>query len=223
MNNCSVSGVVPVVQESMVEQSGTGGKGVDPMSTPGWARHPRPASPRWLAGGALLVVVLVAAACSSGGTTAGTTSTVAGGSATSSPGSAVVKVASVGSLGGVLVDASGQTLYRYTLDTGGTSACTGTCASLWTPLTVPAGTAHVLAGTGVSSADLGTISRSDGSHQVTFKGMPLYTYTGDTKTGVASGQGVDGTWFVVSGTAPSAATGTSSTSTTAPSSGGYGY
>jgi len=169
------------------------------------------------------VVLIVAAACSSGGATSATSSTVAGGSCNPSSGSAAVTVASVGSLGEALVNASGRTLYHFTLDTSGNSACTGTCASIWTPLTVPTGTTHILAGTGVSSGDLGTITRSDGSHQVTFKGMPLYTYTGDTKAGVATGQGSGGTWFVITTSAQSVATGTSSPTTTTKSSGGYGY
>jgi hypothetical protein len=112
--------------------------------------------------------------------------------------------------------------------------CTGGCASLWPPLTVPAGTTKVAGGAGVSSSDLGIIMRTDGSHQITYKGMPLYTYTGDTKPGQASGQGVGGTWFVVtafaipsgSSTAPSPSSGSStapSPTTTAKPSGGYGY
>jgi predicted lipoprotein with Yx(FWY)xxD motif len=137
-----------------------------------------------------------------------------------------VSIATLGSLGPVLVDASGLTLYRYSLDTAGRSACTGGCASIWTPLTVPAGTEHVAGGAGVSRADLGIITRSDGSHQVTYKGMPLYTYTGDTKAGEATGQGSGGTWFVVSTSSTSSGSGTaapSTTTTTTKPSGGYGY
>jgi predicted lipoprotein with Yx(FWY)xxD motif len=194
------------------------------MRTSAWSNQTRAASSRWLIGGALGTVLIVAAACSSGGATSATSSTVASGSSNHSSGSAVVTVASVGSLGDALVNASGRTLYRFTLDTTGKSNCTGTCASLWAPLTVPAGTTHVLAGTGVGNGNLGTITRSDGSLQVTFKGMPLYTYTGDTKNGVATGQGSGGTWFVVTPSAQSTATGASSaTTTTTKSSGGYGY
>ena len=194
------------------------------MREPSWSNQWRPARSRWLVGGALGMVLVVAAACSSGGATSATSSTAASGSSATSPASAVVTVASVGSLGDALVNSSGRTLYRFTLDTAGKSACSGSCATLWTPLTVPAGTTQVMAGTGVGNSDLGTITRSDGSLQVTFKGMPLYTYTGDTKAGMASGQGVGGTWFVVTTSAHSAATGTSSPSTTtAKSSGGYGY
>jgi predicted lipoprotein with Yx(FWY)xxD motif len=73
---------------------------------------------------------------------------------------------------------------------------------------------------GLGASNLGTVARSDGTLQVTYKGMPLYRYTGDTKTGDANGQGVGGIWFVVPASATAAAT---TTPTTAKSSGGYGY
>jgi len=178
-----------------------------------------------LAGGALGLIVLVAAACGSG--SASPTTTTSGGGATtaasaSASGSASVKVASVGSLGSVLVSKTGMTLYRYTPDGANKSVCTGGCAALWPPLTVPAGTTHAT-GAGVASADLGIIMRTDGTHQVTYKGMPLYTYTGDTKAGDASGQGVAGTWFVVKPTTTASTSAATSPPTTAHSSGGYGY
>jgi predicted lipoprotein with Yx(FWY)xxD motif len=116
-----------------------------------------------------------------------------------------------------------MTLYRYTPDGTGTPMCTGGCASLWPPITVPAGTTHVV-GTGVSAANLGTVARSDGSLQVTYKGMPLYRYTGDSKAGDANGQGVAGIWFVIPASAGSTSAGAATTTpTTAKSSGGYGY
>ncbi len=183
-------------------------------------------SSRWLAGGAIGLLLLVAAACGSSGATPSPTTSGGGGAVTAGTtgsGSASVKAASVGSLGTVLVNPSGMTLYRYTPDGTNKSVCTGGCASLWPPLTVPTGATTATGGSGIPSSDLGIIMRTDGSHQVTYKGMPLYTYTGDTKAGDATGQGLDGIWFVVK--APSAAStpATQSPSTTAKSSGGYGY
>ena len=105
-------------------------------------------------------------------------------------GSAVVHLATVGPLGTGLVSRSGLTLYRFTPDGTGKSVCNGTCASTWPPLIVPAGTSHPEAGPGLASAELGVIVRSDGSHQVTFKGMPLYTYSGDTRAGRGDRRGV---------------------------------
>jgi predicted lipoprotein with Yx(FWY)xxD motif len=176
---------------------------------------------RWLAVGALGAVALVAAACSSGGSTS-TTTTGGGGSSTPTSGAAAAAVVLTGSTshGTVLTNSAGLTLYHFTPDGTGTPTCTGGCASLWPPLTVPSGTAHVVGAAGLSAANLGTVARSDGTLQVTYKGMPLYHYTGDTKAGDANGQGVGGIWFAV--TASSAAPATT-TPTTAKSSGGYGY
>jgi predicted lipoprotein with Yx(FWY)xxD motif len=168
-------------------------------------------------------VALVAAACSSGGSTS-TTTTGGGGSSTPTSGAAAAAVVLTGSTahGTVLTDSAGKTLYHFTPDGTGAPTCTGGCSSLWPALTVPAGTAHVMGATGVSASNLGTVARADGTLQVTYKGMPLYTYTGDSKAGDANGQGFGGIWFVVtaSGAAPAPA---ATTPTTAKSSGGYGY
>jgi predicted lipoprotein with Yx(FWY)xxD motif len=173
---------------------------------------------RSIVGGALGVLLLVSAACSSGGTSSSST---AGGSTSTqaTTGAAMVALATRSSLGTVLVDHSGATLYRFMPDGTGKSTCTGSCASTWPPVTVPAGTTQVVAGTGISTGELGTITRSDGSLQVTFKGMPLYRYSGDTKAGDATGQGLNGIWFVV----PVTKSATSVTTTTAKRAGGYGY
>jgi predicted lipoprotein with Yx(FWY)xxD motif len=98
------------------------------------------------------------------------------------------------SLGDVLVDANGHTLYAFTNDTNGTSSCSGSCSTAWPPLVV---TADVKAGTGVQSANLHTITRSDGHVQVVDGKWPLYTYADDEKPGDVNGQGVAGKWFVV--------------------------
>jgi predicted lipoprotein with Yx(FWY)xxD motif len=150
---------------------------------------------------ALAGTALAAAACgsSSGGTgTSGTTATTAapGGTGTSGTsgtggGSASVKSAKVGSVGTVLVDAKGFTLYHYSPDHNGVSTCTGACAQTWPPLTVASGTKP----SGMSG--LGTTKRSDGKTQITYKGEPLYTYTGDSAAGQANGQGVGGIWYVI--------------------------
>jgi predicted lipoprotein with Yx(FWY)xxD motif len=173
-------------------------------------------SRRFIVGGALAAVLFVSAACSSGGSSSSTTG--GGASTQGTYGAAVVALAPRGSLGTVLVDHTGATLYRYTPDGTGKSVCTGSCASTWPPVTVPAGTTHVAASTGISAGELGTITRSDGSLQVTFKGMPLYRYSGDANPGDASGQGLNGIWFVV----PVTKSATSVTTTTK-SAGGYGY
>jgi predicted lipoprotein with Yx(FWY)xxD motif len=185
---------------------------------------------RWLLGGALGAVVLIAAACSSNSASSTTTTTKSATAATSRP--ATVTLAKVGSLGTVLVSATGNTLYRLTEDSGGKSACTGGCATIWPPLTVPAGTTPV-AGTGLAGRQLATITRADGTIQVTYKGMPLYTYSGDKSAGQATGQNVAGVWFAVTPTSSASTAGAGSSSsptgggttptTKAAGSGGYGY
>jgi predicted lipoprotein with Yx(FWY)xxD motif len=98
------------------------------------------------------------------------------------------------SLGSILVDAEGMTLYIFTNDTGGTSSCYDDCASAWPPLL---STADPVAGEGVDATKLGTTERTDGAMQVTYAGMPLYTFASDTAAGDTTGQGVGTKWYVV--------------------------
>ena len=65
------------------------------------------------------------------------------------------------------------------------AACTGGCATTWPPLTVSSGTTPT-AGAGASGV-LKTITRDDGSTQVTYNGMPLHFYKGDTASGDMNG------------------------------------
>jgi predicted lipoprotein with Yx(FWY)xxD motif len=97
-------------------------------------------------------------------------------------------------LGAVLVDAEGNTLYMFDNDSGGTSSCEDACAEQWPPLETDG---EPTAGDGADSALLGTIDRSDGTTQVTYDGLPLYTYAPDGGPGDTTGQGVGGVWWVV--------------------------
>jgi predicted lipoprotein with Yx(FWY)xxD motif len=201
--------------------SRTGG---DPTSRRGvtWRR-------RMVWPGILVTAGALAAACSSTSTTStppSTSTVTAAPASTGSSGSAsdVIHVAKVGNLGVILTDAKGMTLYRYTPDKPNMSVCTGECASLWPPMTVPAGTTTVSAASGAGGT-FGTIKRSDGTTQVTYNGMPLYTYQGDSKSGEATGQGLDGQWFVLKamGSATSATTGSANSTSTTSSGGSSGY
>jgi predicted lipoprotein with Yx(FWY)xxD motif len=106
-----------------------------------------------------------------------------------------IRTDKVTGLGTVLATSSGLTLYRNTRESNGVIACTGPCVQTWPPVTVsgtvPASPAGV--------ATFGTVTRPDGTTQLTFKGMPLYTFAGDTTAGQAGGQGLhqDGVWFAV--------------------------
>jgi predicted lipoprotein with Yx(FWY)xxD motif len=160
-----------------------------------------------------------AAGCSSGSASPSST-TAAGASGTTAGAPATVTVASKGSVGAVLSNAQGMTLYRYTPDAPGVSNCTGGCATAWPPLELAPGATAPVAGNGVNG--LGTIKRADGTLQVTYDNMPLYTFTGDSSASDAKGQGLDGTWFVITSGGSTGTTKAPST-TAAPSGGGYGY
>jgi predicted lipoprotein with Yx(FWY)xxD motif len=98
------------------------------------------------------------------------------------------------SIGEVLTDADGLTLYTFANDTAdsGTSACTGGCLNAW-----PAATADgEPTGPDELTGELGTITRDDGATQVTYKGLPLYRFANDAAPGDTNGDGVGGVWDV---------------------------
>ncbi|MDA8280253.1 MAG: hypothetical protein M0Z63_07530 [Actinomycetota bacterium] len=112
-----------------------------------------------------------------------------------------ITAATVGSLGTVLVDGQGYTLYAYAPDAhGGRSRCTGVCPAVWPPVTLAPGTAAPIAGPGVDRALLATTIRPGGGVQVTYGGWPLYRWTGDSAPGAHTGQDIfnaGGYWYVV--------------------------
>jgi predicted lipoprotein with Yx(FWY)xxD motif len=156
----------------------------------------------------VLVAALVLVACGKGSVTK-TAARASASSTSTSPLSPVVGVETNPTLGQLLVDAQGMTLYHNAGERDGAFVCTGTCTSAWPPLLVPAGTAPT-AGAGVPGA-LATVTRPDSGIQVTYNGEPLYRFVGDKKPGDANGQGVAGVWFVLS---PSAAAATTQPPTT---------
>jgi predicted lipoprotein with Yx(FWY)xxD motif len=90
------------------------------------------------------------------------------------------------------------TVYLFEADKGSASSCSGTCAQVWPPVTTAA---SATAAGSASSAALGTITRADGTKQVTYKGHPLYYYAKDKDSGDAYGQGVKSfgaPWYVLS-------------------------
>jgi len=101
------------------------------------------------------------------------------------------------SLGQILVDAQGRTLYLFEADTSGKSNCSGPCATAWPPL-LSNGTPQ--AATGASAALVGTTTGGDGSTQVTYAGHPLYYFVGDKAAGDTTGQDIDqfgAKWYVL--------------------------
>ena len=113
-------------------------------------------------------------------------------------GETTIKATISDNYGPILVDADGVALYIYSKDTqnGTTSACTDEeCTQDWTPLTTQGAP---VAGAGTIQKLLGTITREDGTMQVTYNGWPLYHFSGDSAAGSTNGQGHDGEWFLVS-------------------------
>jgi predicted lipoprotein with Yx(FWY)xxD motif len=100
-------------------------------------------------------------------------------------------------LGTVVVDGQGYTLYRFDKDTAKPPAsnCAGECAQKWPPVLATPGAPLTVEG--VDQGAVGTINRPDGSIQLTLGGWPVYRYSGDTKPGSTTGQGVGGTWAAV--------------------------
>jgi predicted lipoprotein with Yx(FWY)xxD motif len=140
-----------------------------------------------------------------------------GGGASSAAG-VIVGAATSPDFGAVLTGPSGKTLYTHAGDSATVSTCTGTCAATWPPL---ATTGQPTAGPGVTG-QLGTASRADGMTQVTYDGLPLYYWQGDTKAGDVTGNGVEG--FSVATVGGAGALPKGSPAAPAPSSPGrYGY
>ena len=182
---------------------------------------------RWWAVPVLAGAAAVLTACgssspptSSPATSAPAASHSASPASTSTSGSTVTISTRSTSIGTVLVNAQGHTLYWFAIDTPTKSNCNGSCATYWPPVI---GKPVAASGTTLPKG-FGTITRSDGSVQATYDGHPLYTYAADTSAGMTSGNGLNasgGLWWAMtpSGAKPSA-TPSPSTSTT---SGGGGY
>ena len=126
------------------------------------------------------------------------------------------------SLGKILVNSQGRSLYLFKADVGTKSECSGACAQAWPPLLA---TGNPTAGTGLTASKLGTTTRSDGTKQVTYNGHPLYLFIKDKKPGDVTGQGVTAfgaAWFALTPSGGQASTPVS-TSGGGAASGGGGY
>jgi predicted lipoprotein with Yx(FWY)xxD motif len=165
-----------------------------------------------------VAAALLAAACgsaagaqpSAGSSGAGS----AGGGSASASATAGTVTTHPGSAGQFLTDSSGRAVYLFAADAMNKSNCAGACAGAWPP--VPAKGSLTASG-GAMAGDLGTITRSDGTKQVTYKGHPLYYFAGDSGPGQTHGQGVNGfgaKWYLL---APSGTQITGSETASAPS------
>jgi len=117
-------------------------------------------------------------------------------SAASSGASVTITTKHAKKLGNILAAGTKDvTVYLFEADKGPTSACTGACAKAWPPVT-----GKGVAKASAKASDLGTITRSDGTTQVTYKGHPLYYFIKDKDGGDAYGQGVKAfgaSWYVL--------------------------
>ena len=122
---------------------------------------------------------------------------VACGGGDSSP-TAQMKLATSARVGNYLVDGSGRSLYSFGEDlpasasNAAVSNCTGACSATW-----PIFHAENSIVEGINAGDVGEITRADGSKQTTYRGWPLYHYSGDARAGDLNGEGVDEIWFVL--------------------------
>jgi predicted lipoprotein with Yx(FWY)xxD motif len=142
--------------------------------------------------------------------------------ASSSP--TTITVAQNKTWGPTLTLKDGHTLYRLTKDPKNKSDCSGKCATVWVPVLLATGQTKP-AGVGVSH--LGSFTRAGGTKQVTYEGIPLYTFVGDKKAGQVTGNIKDtwGQWWSMNPASPTTAPkklGGGSTTTTT-SGGGIAY
>jgi predicted lipoprotein with Yx(FWY)xxD motif len=173
---------------------------------------------RFLFGAMLIAAAVALAACGGGG----------GGNATAaSTGATAVSTQNVGGAGTVLVDSSGQALYASDQEAAaGKVLCTGACNSFWMPVTA----SGKVTGSSSVNGKLGTVKRPDGTMQVTYNGMPLYSFTQD-QAGQVTGDGFKDafggqqfTWHVVTvGNSSGASSGGGGGSASSSSGSGYSY
>jgi predicted lipoprotein with Yx(FWY)xxD motif len=178
-----------------------------------------------LAATGLVIAGLSAAACGSSSTAApagGTPTSKAASAAphASSPaaGAAALKTAKIHGTT-VLTNSKGFALYSFAPDTATTSKCSGSCAQFWPPVT-----GHAMAVSG-ATGHFGTLTRTNGTTQVTYNGHPLYTFAGDKSPGQDTGNGLNnfgGLWRVVTASGAAAPAGPKATQSTGGGGGGGG-
>ena len=140
------------------------------------------------------LVLMVSAACSN---TTKSTATSASSTLTTTTSHSIialtVNINTKAGIGTYLVDGNGRTLYWTTLDSLGRSNVIGTVLANW-PIFYAA---NIVLPSSLNASDFGSITRTDGNLQTTFKGRPVYYYIVDQASGATLGQGINGVWFAV--------------------------
>ncbi|MGW1073185.1 hypothetical protein [Streptomyces sp. NPDC002537] len=161
------------------------------------------------------LLALTVTACDSGGGSSSTDkSTPSQSQQQQQQAPAALLTAQDAKLGTIVTDAKGFTLYRFDKDRPKPSAsnCNGSCVTTWPPVTA---TDQVRL-KGIDKNLVSTVTRADGSRQLTLGGWPLYRYAPDSQPGDTKGQGIGGTWFASDPQGKKA-------KATGGGSGGYGY
>jgi len=151
--------------------------------------------------------------------------TVLAGVSGASSGPTTITVSQNKTWGPTLTLKDGFTVYRLTKDSNNKSVCTGKCATIWLPVVLAPGQK---APVGVGVTGLGSFARANGAKQVTFQGIPLYTFFKDKSAGQVSGNIKDtwGQWWSINPKSPHSApkkSGGSGNTTTTTAGGGVGY
>ena len=96
----------------------------------------------------------------------------------------------------VLVDSQGRTLYSAEVEASGGIRCTGPCTSVWDPIGASAEQSD--SASEDLNLDLGVVTRPAGDRQLSYNGLPLYTFAQEGP-GRLDGDGLvddfDGTHF----------------------------
>jgi predicted lipoprotein with Yx(FWY)xxD motif len=175
------------------------------------------------ASGAAAVIALAACGSSSSGNGYGGSGSGGGAPATTggSATTAALSTSNSSTLGMIVADSKNRTVYLYTKDTqhSPTSTCTGACATNWPPVPAGSGTPTVK---GIDQSLVGSITRADGTKQLTLAGWPLYEFAADAAPGDVNGQGKGGVWFAVTPTGAKA-TAAAPATTAGGGGGGGGY
>jgi predicted lipoprotein with Yx(FWY)xxD motif len=143
----------------------------------------------------ILLVGILATGCGGGSNSPALSSKAGPGSS----GPVGLKTAKVSGLGTVVVDSRGRTLYTFAPDKARKVTCTGSCASVWSPVKVASGHKPTLSGA-IKASLVSTASDPSGGTVVTYRGWPLYDYAADTGPGMAQGQALNssgGLWYVI--------------------------
>jgi predicted lipoprotein with Yx(FWY)xxD motif len=139
------------------------------------------------------VAAVVLAGCSTAAGPASSSAAPTGSPSATAPAAAALTTAS-SPLGEIIADEAGYTVYTFTKDSpnSGVSNCYDDCAMTW-----PAVSASSTSAVDGVTGEVGSITRTDGTTQLTVNGWPIYRFAKDAAPGQVNGQGVKDAWYVL--------------------------